>query len=127
MHVWKNARVGTGVSPVQASAASRIYRVELQLSRYPSIHSLIRSRRSSLASKRTPKVLLAVFRQLTVLRTQIRGRVSKAKDISTAWPGVTASEPRRDIPPELISRLVAAKRRLSAVTTATSVITGIRT
>jgi hypothetical protein len=77
------------------------------------------------ASKRTPKDF--GFCQLTAARTHTRGSVNNEKETSTLAPLVNSSALFSDIPPELISRLVVLKRRPSALTIDTSVISGTRT
>ena len=64
--------------------------------------------------------------QLTTPRTVTRGKVISAKETSTLTPFENSSPVLIDIPPELISILVALTRRPSP-TIETSVITGIRT
>ena len=68
----------------------------------------MRKRRSSLLSKRTPKVLSGL-RQLTWARTQMRGSVSKANETSNSIPIETSSGLLTDIPPVLISLLQRAE------------------
>src|SRR5258707_15705877 len=84
----------------------------------------MRRRRSSLASKRTPKVLSGL-RQLTCALTQMRGRVSKANETSSSMPIETSSGLLTDMPPVLISLLVAVKRRLLVYDYGSSGIDGI--
>ena len=62
--------------------------------------------------KTNPKGL-AGLRQLTVARTQTRGRVSSANEISTVAYRPLPRHCCIDMPPELISWLVAVKRRPS--------------
>jgi len=75
----------------------------------------------------SPNVLLAGLCQDTVPRTQMRGKVSRANEISTGKPGATSSELLHDMPPLLSSWLLAIKFRFLPATTETSVITGMRT
>ncbi len=109
-----------------ASAFAPKCQVRDQASRYPTSQSFKRWRRSSALSKRIPKPLL-LFLQATLPRTQTRGRVSKEKETSTALPGSGGWALFIDIPPQLISWLVAVNREPSPIVTRTSVITGTRT
>src|SRR4051812_22636818 len=98
-----------------------------QLSKYDSTHSLTFNRRPSPGSNRTPKVLSAVFVQLTFPRPQTLGSVSSANETSPGKPEATSCAHFKDIPPLLTSTLLASNWRwFDPANTETCVITGTR-